>query len=218
MITTALPVHAAPQWASQTYGASTQQDRDAALAGLVMSSAAPGQHTSAANAPKPTEETVPVRGSDRSAASVVKQFAGYLTTLRDPADITKEGLERGTSVRLGAIDSGARYRSDELGGGWYYFVDYFSGTKTIERNAAVQFVNDHNEYANMSPVCGTDANTVRKTLKQAGYEERESVGEIGDFLGWEYIRDNIFISLVPQVTVDGDGKAHLCVRSIRTSG
>lgn len=190
----------------------------AAVAGLAMSAAAFGQHASAGDAPVPAQEKVNVRGSDKSAASVVTQFAGYLTTLRNPEDITKEGLERGTSVPLGPIDSGARYRSDELGGGWHYFVEYFSGTKTIERNAALEFVNEHDEYANMSPVCGTDANEVRKALKQAGYEERESVGEIGNFLGWEYIRNNILISLVPQATVDGDGKAHLCVRSIRTTG
>lgn len=189
----------------------------AAMAGLAISASA-SPRAPAANMPVKAQEHAGTRGPNQPASAVVARFAGYLTTLQTPSDITREGVEHGTSLQLSSIDSGARYRSSELGGGWHYFVEYFSGTKTVERNVTLEFVNEHDEYANMSPVCGTDANAVRKVLKQAGYEERESVGEIGNFLGWEYIRNNILISLVPQATAGGDGESHLCIRSIRTTG
>jgi hypothetical protein len=48
--------------------------------------------------------------------------------------------------------------------------------------------------------------------------EREEIGEIGNFLGWYYIRDDIVVSLVPQATEGPGDEPVLCVRSIRTTG
>lgn len=168
--------------------------------------------------PADAEEQASAHGIGQRAASVVANFTDYLTTLHAPSDISSEGLERGTSLRFRSLDSGARYVSGGLGGGWNIVVEYFSGTISIERNVSMEFVNDHDEYANMSPVCGTDANVVRKMLKHAGYEEREEIGEIGNFLGWYYIRDDIVVSLVPQATEGPGDEPVLCVRSIRTTG
>jgi hypothetical protein len=138
--------------------------------------------------------------------------------LHAPSDISGEGLVRGTSLRFRSRGSGARYVSGGLGGGWNIVIEYFSGTESIERNVSMQFVNDHNEYASKSPVCGTGANVVCKMLKHAGYEDREEIGEIGNFLGWNYIRHGIVISLIPHATEGPGDEPALCARSIRTTG
>jgi hypothetical protein len=153
-----------------------------------------------------------------SPGRVVAAFATYLAGLESQDQISREGLQRATALKLTPNSSGARYRSDDVGGGWHYFVDYFAGTKTIQRAAILQFVNEHDEYADMSPVCGVNFEAVRKTLLQSGYSERESLGEIGNFLAWVYSKHDITISLVPQATPGPGSQVRTCIRSIRTLG
>jgi type IV secretion system protein VirD4 len=189
----------------------------AAVAGLAVSSGMAAGSTFAPQAPQAdmAHASAP-QGS--SSDQVLAAFATYLAGLESQDQISKAGLERGMALTLTPNSSGARYRSGDVGGGWYYFVDYFAGTKTIRRAAIFQFVNEHHEYTDMSPACSVEFGAVRRILVRGGYQERESLGEIGNFLAWEYTKNDITISLVPQATPGPGNQTRTCIRSIRTLG
>jgi hypothetical protein len=189
----------------------------AAVAGLALSS---GMATGRTTAPEVHQAAMGQASAPQvsSSGQVVAAFATYLAGLESQDQISTDGLERGTMLTLTPDASGARYRSGDVGGGWHYFVDYFAGTKTIQRAAILQFVNEHDEYADMSPICGVDFEVVRKILVQGGYSEGESLGEIGNFLAWEYSKNDITISLVLQATPGQRSQRRTCIRSIRTLG
>lgn len=189
----------------------------AAVAGLSISS---GMASSAAASTHAPVQTPTEAGAHevQSTATLVAAFVRYLAGLRAQDEISGECLEHAIGPHMAPISSGARYRSDDVGGGWYVFVDYFAGTKTIRPAAVLQFINEHDEYADMSPVCGTEFEAVRAILTQGGYRERESLGEIGNFQAWEYSKGDITISLLPQATRGPVGYTRTCIRTIRTLG
>jgi hypothetical protein len=159
----------------------------AAIAGLSMSSGV--SSGSAASTHPPVQTRIESGAHDvPSTATLVAAFVRYLAGLRAQDEVSKDVLEHAVGLHMAPISSGARYRSDDVGGGWNVFVDYFAGTKTIRPAAVLQFINEHDEYADMSPVCGTEFEAVRAILMQGGYTERESLGEIGNFQAWEYSR------------------------------
>lgn len=162
----------------------------------------------------------PARVTEQASTTgrVVSAFAMYLSSLASQDQVSKEGLERGTSLVLAPISTGARYRSDDVGGGWHYIVEYFAGTKTIQRAAVLLFVNENNENADFSPVCDAEFDAVRSILIKGGYIEHESLGEIGNFLAWEYLKNDITVSLLPQTTVGAASQRRDCIRSIRVLG
>lgn len=189
----------------------------AAMVGLAASSVS----TNASMASPETHRAAIGQGTSRHASPsgrAVSAFAAYLASLGSQDQVSKEGLERATSLALTPISSGARYRSDDVGAGWHYIVEYFAGTKALQRAAVLQFVNEHDENAGMSPVCDVEFQVVRSMLIEGGYKESESLGEIGNFLAWDYSKNDITISLVPQATIGTGNQRRDCIRSIRMFG
>jgi len=186
------------------------------LAGWAQASESVMTKNEAAVMTSPSPAQVTKRAS--STGRVVSAFATYLASLASQDQVSKEGLERGTSLMLAPISTGARYLSNDVGGGWHYIVEYFAGTKTIQRTAFLLIVNENNENADFSPVCDVEFDAVRSILIKGGYKEHESLGEIGNFLAWEYSKNDITISLLPQATVDTVSQRRDCIRSIRMLG
>lgn len=159
-----------------------------------------------------------------TAEEIGRRFLALLAGVesRDQLSLDRIREVMGIPITLKPEAPRAGYASDDLGGGWRYVVNFIPRSASTLNGIGLFFVNEVDDLADMSSVCGLDFDAYHDALTGMGFEAEPHHGEIGQLRSWRYTKFkpsdgtvDMTISLVPQNLVAGRG-GRLCVRSIGT--
>ena len=166
------------------------------------------------------------RPADRltySPEEIGQRFLKLIGSLESREQLTLERVNEVMGAHIvvepDAVLAGAG--SDDLGGGWRYVLMFVPKSGSRLNGVDLSFVNDDRS-ADIGPVCALDFYATHDALVAMGFMEEAVYGEIGQLLGWQYIKFkkidgtvDMIISVVPQ-NPEPYGNTRLCVRSIGT--
>ncbi|QWT21284.1 hypothetical protein KPL74_04615 [Bacillus sp. NP157] len=157
---------------------------------------------------------VPVSPAARQALARIQ---AVLDGLRSTNDLTPGLLEQAMGIKLlqGSEPGESIYQSPDLGAGWTYTVAHWAASRARKPGLRFWFFNE-NRSASPATVCGATFDAVREGLMSHGYEEQETLSEIGGVEFLTYVKSDIRLTLTRHdVVTISDGK--VCVVSFQTA-
>ena len=164
-----------------------------------------------------------------SAEEIGRRFLKLIEGLESREDLNLERVQRVLGVPLKRLDGTPEYLysySQPLGDGWYFSVDYISGSPSLLRGVSLEFGKPGERFPEFPDVaCGLDFELYHIALVEMGFNAdpyydydhgRERL------VDWRYTKFkqidgsvDMTISIVPQNVVAGEA-GRVCVKSIGT--
>jgi hypothetical protein len=158
-------------------------------------------------------------GPKLTAEELGKRFLQLLEGLESREHLSRERVETALGVPLRRFDGTPDYLfaySQPLEDGWYFSVDFISGSASLKRGVRLQFGKPGERFAQIpADVCALDFDYYHNALEQMGFRGVPIHGEIGQLDFWRYYKGDITLSILPQSVVAGEA-GRLCVKSIGT--
>ncbi|NCT69563.1 MAG: hypothetical protein GXC75_01335 [Xanthomonadaceae bacterium] len=164
-----------------------------------------------------------------SAEEIGRRFLKLIEGLESREDLNLERVQRVLGVPLKRLDGAPEYLysfSQPLGDGWYFSVDYISGSPSLLRGVSLEFGRPGERFPEFPAVaCALDFELYHSALVEMGFNAdpyydydhgRERL------VDWRYTKFkqidgsvDMTISIVPRNVVDGEA-GRVCVKSIGT--
>jgi hypothetical protein len=165
---------------------------------------------------KPVEHKDAVRmneTSEPSVADITARFLTFVASLEHLSDASVEGMQKKLGLAFEHEGKFSGYRSAADANGWHYYVDFFDDAPPLNRGFSFEFVNT-SDNVDIAPVC-FNFETVRSAMSKAGFTEQKQVGEIGQLIAFNYIKNDLKIAIfIRSATVDGNDRN--CVSKVQT--
>ncbi|WP_299346584.1 hypothetical protein [uncultured Pseudoxanthomonas sp.] len=154
-----------------------------------------------------------------SAEEIGRRFLKLIEGLESREDLNLERVQRVLGVPLKRFDGTPEYLygySQPLGEGWYFSLDYISGSPSLLRGVSLAFGKPGERFPDFPAfACNLDFEDYHNALLAVGFRDAPIYGEIGELRSWRYYKGDITLSIIPQNVVAGT-PGRLCVKSIST--
>lgn len=166
-----------------------------------------------------TPESSSATSSNLTAEEIGKRFLKLIEGLESRENLNLERVQEVLGVPLKRFDGTPEYLygySQPLGEGWYFSVDYISGSPSLLRGVSLEFGKPGERFPEFPAfACTLDLEYYHNALIAAGFRDAPIYGEIGELRSWRYYKGDITLSIIPQNVVAGK-PGRLCVKSIST--
>ena len=192
------------------------------LATVFLSACAHSTSPSLSGTAKDTADMSTTR-SDQANAQLSAEEVGrrFLELIRmaGSEEISLKQAESVIGISLLPADGGEYYGvGQKLLDGWSYGFLYYPSAHGRRSRVRLVFENEKGRDHEMSAICSLSFVDYHNSLKGMGYTDYPKYGEIGDLIEWMYRKDDLVISIIPEVKyVESEKRvAPTCVRSIGT--
>lgn len=154
-----------------------------------------------------------------SAKEISEKFIALLAAMKSQNDLSLDMVQTATGISLLESNNKNSFGfSQKLNDDWFYALWYYPAVNGRKKGVRLDFNNETDRFADMQPVCSTDFERFHDALKGMGYSDAPIHGEIGQLQEWRYYKNDITISIIPEVKASPkDGSVFpTCVRSIGT--
>ncbi|MCC4604418.1 hypothetical protein [Xanthomonas campestris] len=191
---------------------------------LVMTACA-----TASESPQSAKETTtmhPVASAQNptlSAEEIGKRFLKLIEGLNSRSDLSLDLVRETLGLEFSTVPGDKTHYVSEspLGSNWSYVVGFLEETKSNKKSVYLDFTNATARFADMMQVCSLDFEYYHKALKNMGFSDSPSYGEIGQLEDWRYTKFkkidgtvDMTLLVIPQNVVAGES-GRLCIKSIR---
>lgn len=156
---------------------------------------------------------------NQRAKQIGERFLKLIEEISSRSEITVEKIEEVMQVRLQGDAQNKNFGArKDLGDGWSYMISFIAESSSLKPGYGLDFYKSGERSPDMSSVCSLDFSHYHNALRRMGYIDYPKYGEIGDLRAWIYRKDDIVISIIPEVKYFESEKrmAPTCVRSIAT--
>ncbi len=201
--------------------------RSLLVAAVLLPACAHSTSPNLSSTARDTAAMIPTTSTDQavpqlSAEEVGKRFLRLIAGLGSREDLSPQRIQDAIGLPIVKATHG-----DDLfgfvgnlsdGNGWQYSLSFYPKSPSNKKGVSLDFILGDERFPDMSGVCALAFVDYHDALKKMGYVDYPKYGEFGDLRAWIYRKNDIEISIIPEVKqIEAENRVtRTCVRSIGT--